>query len=207
MRALLSACLVLACATSAHARTICTIGDSLNLASTTRRKTVGLSPFRTAHAIEMLLDTRPTRHPWHGARIIDLSVPGTAPSDWLGPIAPEWCVVNARYYPHARAACQTGTGMVDHIPVGVCDIFLVMGDASEVVLPGVTAEETVDDIEELVAELDRIDAGYGVLVSTPPLARSFAGQPIGTTIFDAVRAEMLERGMVSGPDWANVTDL
>ncbi|HEY8515409.1 MAG TPA: hypothetical protein VIS07_07840 [Candidatus Binatia bacterium] len=211
MRAVLSvlACVMLLCATSAHGRTsverrtICTIGDSLNLASTTNWSTLGLSPFRTAHAIEMLLRATSPHHPWHRARVIDLSVPGTGPSDWLGPIEPERCRVQARYYPHARAACASGAGMVDHIPVGVCDIFLVMGDGSELALPGVTAEGTVDRIEELVAELDEIDAGHGVLLSTPPLARSLDGEPINTALFDRVRAEMLARGIVNGPDWAN----
>lgn len=203
MRALLSACLLLVCAASAHGRTICTIGDSLNLASTTRWGTAGLSPFRTAHVIEKLLEVAPARHPWHGARVIDLSVPGTGPADWLGPVAPERCALQARSYPHARAACESGAGMVDHIPVGVCDIFLVLADGSEMALPGATPEVEVDLIEELVAELDAIDAGYGVLLSTPPLAKSLAGEPINTAIFDPVRAEMLERGIVNGPDWAN----
>jgi len=54
----------------------------------------------------------------------------------------------------------------------------------------------------MVAILDTIDLGDGVVVSAPPLLELIAGTDVHAGVFDAVRTEMLARGMVNGPDWS-----
>lgn len=194
-------------ASSASAKTICLIGDSLHLAGMTSLS-VGLSPWRSARVIRELAKHAPDGDPWKDATVLDFSVPGTGPSDWLGPIDPSRCgnpsnpAAQRNAYPVARAACAAGDGMAAHLPVGVCDVFFLLGDVSEMAINTVTAEGTVDDIEALVAYLDTIDAGDGVVLSAPPLLETIAGTDQYLDVFDAGRAEMLERGIVNGPDLA-----
>lgn len=191
-------------------KTICLTGDSANVASFTSvlEGTRVLGAATVAGCIRDLVKKMPAGNAWLNANVIDLSVPGTDPSDWIGPVAAWRCSSFLapcpaptegnlhpeceNYYPNAIAACRDGDGLVDHLPA-TCDIFLMLGDGS----PSANVPLSVTTIEAVRDILDDADLGDGVILATPPeVLRTVDGRTaLSGPWFDDIRDEMILRGI------------
>lgn len=212
--------LLLALPAGAQEKTIVIIGDSMGASAVAFANVpdgdgmAGYSPYRMASVLQRYLD-RDEDHPWHGAKVLDFTVGGSAPEDYyimatlnaecVGANDPWRCCSGAgtgaclcdapvrAISPWLDSACTERTPIFAQLEHGV-DLMLIHTDG---IAAGID-EPAVNAAVELIEGL--IDAAGGVadqvLVSSPTNFNTLVG-----AIHFFVYQEMVARDMINGPDF------
>lgn len=204
---------LLLCATTAQAQKIGLIGDSHVRGGVTFAGDSYVSRWRMAVTLRALVAPL-------GGTVEDYSIPGTGMEDFLadGPSAAAhctgvdtpWCCCTGEgtgttcvcdgplptYYPHLKAACRDRRPVTDYLPHDI-DIWWLQADGSQCSTSSDDVAKAVDQAEALRDALDAI--GGTVLLSPPsPMALQCIGL---NSTHEAIRDEMLSRGIITGPDF------
>lgn len=228
-RALLIAGVLLLVASSAHAqKRIGLIGDS-HVVGGVSFASLGSFVSRWSIDVTMRDILAQASGTWANAHVENWGVPGTSQDDWLadGPSEAALCAAEfdpwicctgsgtgsscicdsglVTQYPHLKAACRDRAPMTNYLPSGV-DRWILIPDGSPAGGDTATPEAiaaAVDRIEALAAVLDTLDAGDGVVVTSP--LHFDGGCVLGAFTYDTIHAEMVSRGDVitSGFDLYN----
>jgi len=176
---------------SAHAaRQIIVIGDSTEWGASP----TGQSWAQPAKALAKLLQLAPTGNPWRGAHVLNCAVPATTTFDWVTTFNPKACkFFGIGFNACLRTSCQR------HEPLGAAVPEIGKRVDAVLVVLGTNDYPTNDP----VGTVDRIAMLRALLAP----ARVFIAPPFPTTDPDRmdfvplVRAELLARGLLTGPDW------
>jgi hypothetical protein len=191
----LAVTLILFCSSEARAvRHIAVIGNSTEWGSL---GSGGKSWTHPAAALEALLRIAPAGNPWRRARVYNLAIPASTSTHWVELFEPAFCsflgsnfnrvmeVACSLNLPFAYAVLPAYNGRIDAVlaVLGTNDLPLPNGDPSEVV--------------DRLAMLPAILAPAATFLS-PPFPSTLEPRK---SLIPLVRLEMLERGLLSGPDW------
>lgn len=205
---------LLLCASTADAQKIGLIGDSHVRGGVTFGSDSYVSRWRMAVTLRALVSAD------SGGTVVDYSIPGTGMEDYLehGPSSAAhctgadspWCCCTGEgagsgcacdgplptFYPNLKAACRDRRPVTEYLPTDV-DLWILQADGSQCTTADEDVAKAVDQAEELRDALDAI-GGDVMLVTPAPVT----GQCIAlASIHEAIRNEMVTRGIITGPDF------
>lgn len=139
---------------------------------------------------------------WASAIVENFCVSSSTPTDWYDVPGSALCTDKSDEYPHLKAACQAGDGIMNHIPLD-SDLIIIIDDGA---IDGLTTSQVVDEFENLRDALDLIT---GTVLLTPPPHGPSTGNTTMPADLDradrvAVRDEMASRVIITGPDWPDL---
>jgi lysophospholipase L1-like esterase len=184
----------------AHARLVVLIGDSIMWGGTAAPtgEPVGQAATDPGRSLTALLALLPERSAWNDAEVVNLGVPGTNTRDWVEAV-PEHICKSPNRIPNLSVldvACERRIPLADAVAVVVDrtpDAILVQLGTNDV-LKKIPPETTVENLAKLKDHLPKGGAIH-IAAPVPPPA------PPGTEFAAAVRQGLLDRGLLTGPDW------
>jgi hypothetical protein len=162
----------------------------------------GISSYAPSRALEILLRRlEPRGSRWRGASVHNVGIPSSTTRDWIA--APQSCLF--LYHEVWRRGCEQGVGFAYEVaPVlpNASVIFVALGVNDDLAALG--ASETVDNLEQIVQVL----APARVILSPPFRIVPEEARPEirverarDARRVEAIRKEMIDRGVLDGVDW------
>lgn len=200
MRAAIATVLLLL-ATSAHAKSIALVGDSLCFGGVLYPVSGYLvSPYELGRVVQAILDKATTS--WADATVKNWGVSSSTPADWLTSPSASLCTAQRANYGHLEAACAAGDGIKNHIGSGY-DAVVIIDDG---IVSGLTTSEVVDLYVSLNTALDAVNTD--IRLSPPPTGPASGNTALpadpNRTAKLAVRTEMSSRAIITGPTWPDL---
>ena len=175
------------------------IGDSTMWGGTASPDAVVVAqaPTDPAKSLAALLALLPPTSTWHDADVVNLAVPGTTTLDWVEKFNERLCTDQKRALSPRilDPACRAKLPLADAVrPALGADpqAILVLLGTNDVLLK-LDPSVTVANLAKLRDHLPAVP-----IYLAPPLRPP---APPGSTFADEVRRIMLERGLLTGPNW------
>jgi lysophospholipase L1-like esterase len=194
------AVMVPTCAAAAKTRPLVVmVGDSTTWGGTflPARAGVGQAPTDPARVLQALLAMLPEGSAWRGAEVLDFGVPGATTRDWVESF-PEPICKSPNRIPDIRVldvACERRVPLAEAVAAAAGrkpDAILVLLGTNDIVRK-MPPEQTVENLVRLRRHLP--DAPIYI---APPL---HLPAPPGTERRAAIRQGLIDRGLLTGPDW------